>query len=172
MLRGNLSFFFLIIISFFLSPSNQLDSFMSSSSLPRWHPSTESSHGQKSCRHKGFFHSFNSIPGIGISLGSSLLVVLIFYMTFLLPRGPLLLNSPKWSISANYASSLPTSDESPSLLPDVLSLEQIRDIAAPTRGFYLRDYSLYLGWNNVSLRAAIEFEPNAENPIIDAIYSH
>ncbi|KAH9173184.1 hypothetical protein EDB89DRAFT_2095346 [Lactarius sanguifluus] len=33
--------------------------------------------------------------------------------------------------------------------PDVLTLEQIRDIVAPTRGFFSRDYSLGLGWNNV-----------------------
>jgi hypothetical protein len=33
-----------------------------------------------------------------------------------------------------------------------LPLEQIRDIVAPTRGFFSRDYSLYLGWNNVSIR--------------------
>ena len=32
-----------------------------------------------------------------------------------------------------------------------LTLEQIRDIVAPTRGFFSRDYSLGLGWNNVSV---------------------
>ncbi|KAH8991460.1 hypothetical protein EDB86DRAFT_1605981 [Lactarius hatsudake] len=32
---------------------------------------------------------------------------------------------------------------------DVLTLEQIRDIVAPTRGFFSRDYSLNLGWNNM-----------------------
>jgi hypothetical protein len=39
---------------------------------------------------------------------------------------------------------------SPSPVSDVLTLEQIRDIVAPTRGFFSRDYSLGLGWNNVS----------------------
>ena len=41
---------------------------------------------------------------------------------------------------------------SPSASPvsDVLTLEQIRDIVTPTRGFFSRDYSLGLGWNNVS----------------------
>jgi hypothetical protein len=33
---------------------------------------------------------------------------------------------------------------------DVLTVEQIRDIVVRTRGFYSRDYSLGLGWNNVS----------------------
>jgi hypothetical protein len=37
-------------------------------------------------------------------------------------------------------------------VPDVLTLEQIRDIVASTRGFFSRDYSLGLGWNNVSIR--------------------
>jgi hypothetical protein len=125
-------------------------SYMSSSSLLQWHPFTRSSHGCISCRNNGFFHSFNSIPGIGISLGSFLSVGLIFYVMFLSPHG-LLLRSSKWSIPANHVSS-PTSDEAPSSLSDVLSLEQIRDIVAPTRGFLSRDYSLHLGWNNVSVR--------------------
>jgi len=43
------------------------------------------------------------------------------------------------------------SDEAPSSPSDVLSLEQIRDIVATTQGFLSRDYSLNLGWNNVSL---------------------
>ena len=40
---------------------------------------------------------------------------------------------------------------SPSPVSDVLTLEQIRDIVASTRGFFSRDYSLGLGWNNVSV---------------------
>ncbi|KAH9051203.1 hypothetical protein EDB83DRAFT_2543049 [Lactarius deliciosus] len=43
----------------------------------------------------------------------------------------------------------PTSPPSPPFQSDVLTLEQIRDIVAPTRGFFSRDYSLGLGWNNV-----------------------
>ena len=77
---------------------------------------------------------------------------LIFYMTFLSPHGPLLLSSSKWSLPTSHASSSPTSDEAPSSPSDVLSLEQIRDSVAPTGGFFGRDYSLYLGWNNVSIR--------------------
>jgi hypothetical protein len=123
-------------------------SYMSSCPLPQWHSPTQQFHG----RRNGFSHSFNSIPGIGISLGSLLLVGLILYMTLLSPHGPLLLSSSEWSIPTNHALSSPTSDEAPSSLSDVLSLEQIRDIIAPTRGFFSRDYSLYLGWNNVSIR--------------------
>ncbi|KAH9081639.1 hypothetical protein EDB83DRAFT_2539219 [Lactarius deliciosus] len=35
------------------------------------------------------------------------------------------------------------------ILSDVLTPEQIRDVVAPTRGFFSRDYSLGLGWNNM-----------------------
>ena len=44
----------------------------------------------------------------------------------------------------------PVPSPSPSPVSDVLTLEQIRDVVAPTRGFFSRDYSLGLGWNNVS----------------------
>ncbi|KAH7919730.1 hypothetical protein BV22DRAFT_1040608 [Leucogyrophana mollusca] len=39
----------------------------------------------------------------------------------------------------------------PPFVPDSeeLDLETLRDMAARTRGFYVRDYSLYLGWNNM-----------------------
>ena len=125
---------------------------MSSPPLPQWHSPTQALHGRNiSCRRNGFFLSFNIILGIGISLGSFLLVALVFYMTFLSPHGPLLLSSSKWSILANHDYSLPASNEVPSSLSDTLSLEQIRDIVATTRGFFARDYSLYLGWNNVSI---------------------
>jgi hypothetical protein len=33
---------------------------------------------------------------------------------------------------------------------DVLDLEALRDLVATTRGFWARDWSLHLGWNNVS----------------------
>jgi hypothetical protein len=124
---------------------------MSSSPLPQWHSPTQPFHGRISCRRNGFSYSFNSIPGIGISLGSFLSLGLILYLTFLSPHSPLLLSSSEF-ILTDHASSSPTSDEAPSSLSDVLSLEQIRDIVVPTRGFLSRDYSLYLGWNNVSIR--------------------
>ncbi|KAI0308222.1 hypothetical protein B0F90DRAFT_1807467 [Multifurca ochricompacta] len=68
-----------------------------------------------------------------------------------------LLVDPKYS-SFLAPTSLPTPvilDETTSPLPssssvsDVLTLEQIRDIVASTRGFFSRDFSLGLGWNNV-----------------------
>ena len=124
---------------------------MSACPLPQWHSPTQQFLGCASCRRNGFSRSFNGIPGIGISLGSFILAGLIFYMTFLSPHGPLLLGSSEWSIPANHTLSSPTSDEAPSSLSDVLTLEQIRDIVAPTRGFFSRDYSLKLGWNNVSI---------------------
>jgi hypothetical protein len=143
---------------------------MSAFSLPQWHSFTKSSHGRISCRHNGFFHSFNSIPGMGILFCSFLLIGLVFYTGFLSPHGsPLLSSSESYglfqlftsstqdlgsnkSTSTNHAATLPTSDEAPSSPSDVLSLEQIRNIVAPTRGFFTRDYSLNLGWNNVSIR--------------------
>ena len=127
---------------------------MSSSPLPHWHSPTKLFHSRISRRRDGFMHSFYNIPRIGIFIGSLLLLGLILYMTFLTPYGLLLLRSSKWTTPTNHASS-PTSDESPSSLSDVLSLKQIRDIVAPTRGFFSRDYSLYLGWNNVSIRGNV-----------------
>ena len=142
---------------------------MSSSPLPQWHSSTKSSHGRTSCRHGCFFLTFNNISRMGIAF-SSVLVGLIFYMAVLSPHGPLLLSSPEsyglfkldansiqqssnQSTPTNHASSSSTSNEAPSSplnMDDDLSLEQIRDIVAPTRGFFARDYGLHLGWNNVS----------------------
>ena len=134
--------------------------------LPQWHSFAKSSHGRISYRYNGFFHLFNNTPGMGIFFGSFILVGLIFYMAILSPHGPLLLSSSESygldasstqypcsnvSASENHTSSSPTSDEPPSPLSDGFSLEQIRDIVATTRGFFARDYSLGLGWNNVSI---------------------
>ena len=124
---------------------------MSSCPLPQWNSPAQPFYGRISCRRNGFSHSFNSIPGIGISLGSFLLVGLVLYMTFLSPHGPLLLRSSEWTMPTNHTPSAPTSEEAPTLSSDVLSLEQIRNIVAPTRGFFSRDYSLNLGWNNVRI---------------------
>ncbi len=46
---------------------------------------------------------------------------------------------------------LPLPFPPPASRADDLTLEQIRDIVAPTRGFFSRDYSLRLGWNNVCI---------------------
>ena len=123
---------------------------MSPTLLPQWHSFT--THGRIFRRHNGFFHSFYNIPGLGILC--SFLVGLIFYMAYLSPHGSLLLSS---STHTYHLSSSPLSDEVPSSLSDVLSLEQIRDIVATTRGFFTRDYSLNLGWNNVSKRGNLIF---------------
>jgi len=64
--------------------------------------------------------------------------------------------APDTPAPSNSASS-PPSSRTP--VPDVLTLEQIRDIVASTRGFFSRDYSLGLGWNNVSIRDD-RFPPN------------
>jgi hypothetical protein len=52
---------------------------------------------------------------------------------------------------------LPPKSSSPiptlsSAVPDTesLSLEALRDMVARTKGYWARDYSLHLGWNNVS----------------------
>ena len=108
--------------------------------------------------------------GMGIFFGTFFLVGLIFYTAFLSPHAPLLLSSSESyelfqldtsstqhlnsnkSTPTNHASSSPTVWGNTSSLSDVLSIEQIRDIAATTRGFFTRDYSLNLGWNNVSIR--------------------
>ena len=138
---------------------------MSSSPLPQWHSLPKPSHDRISCRRNGLFRSFNSISGIGIFSGAFLLVCLVLYMTFFSPHGFLLLDSSDWHVleanstehvGFNKPVSLPTNhnsaSEAPSLPSDGLSLEQIRDIVAPTRGFFSRDYSLNLGWSNVSIR--------------------
>jgi hypothetical protein len=147
----------IVLISFSLSlcllPS--LNSHMSSSPLPQWHSPTKLFQGRIFCRRNGFIHFFNNIPGIGIFIGSFPFLGLVLYMAFLSPHGPVSLSSSKWSIPMDHASSSPTSDEAPSSPSDVLSLEQIRDIVATTRGFFSRDYSLSLGWNNVSIRDAL-----------------
>jgi len=142
---------------------------MSSFPLPQWHSLTQPSHDRTSCRRDGYFRSFYTLSGISIFFGASLLVCLVFYTTFVSPHSPPLLSSLDWygvytnstervgpnkslSTTTNHSSS-PTSEEAPSSPSDVLSLEQIRDIVAPTRGFFSRDYSLNLGWNNVSIRS-------------------
>lgn len=141
-----------------------------SPSLPQWHSSTKSSHGRIPYRYSCFFHLINNTPGMGIFFGSFFSVGLIFYMAILSPQGPPLLSSSESygffqldasstqylgsNISApeNHTSFSPTSNEPSSSLSGDLSLEQIRDIVATTRGFFARDYSLNLGWNNVSIQ--------------------
>jgi len=101
-----------------------------------------------------------------------ILTGLIVYYAFLSPHGPLLRLSGDWNdpkfvipsesllVDPKFATLLPnptsestTSDGPPSssqASDRELDLGQIRDIVVRTRGFYSRDYSLNLGWNNVS----------------------
>jgi hypothetical protein len=108
-----------------------------------------------------------------ILFGAIIFGSLVFYTTFLSPRGLLLRKPQDWhglsqheflNPDLEYTSPLST-PTTPAEIPlppppppppisNVLTVEQIRDIVASTRGFFTRDYSLGLGWNNVSERAA------------------
>ena len=66
------------------------------------------------------------------------------------PNERLLVDPKLAALMHNPTPKLITPDNPPSPSPEILSLEQIRDIVAPTRGFFSRDFSLGLGWNNVS----------------------
>ncbi len=98
------------------------------------------------------------------ALTASTFVGLICYMTFLTACDPVSISTSNTNpvsviTSTKHAFPSPVSStEIPPRLPpfwqaaEGLPLERIRDIVAPTRGFFSRDYSLYLGWNNVSIR--------------------
>lgn len=120
----------------------------------------------------------NGTPKLGVSAIAFVLSSLIVYITLLSPRGSFLRLSD-WQAPSYFdpnsgeladsretpllhtrpASLLPeptpvldeppASSPSPSPVSDVLTLEQIRDVVDSTRGFFSRDYSLGLGWNNV-----------------------
>ena len=121
---------------------------------------------------RSFLPSHGTIK-IGFFSTVFFLASLIVYAAFFFPsrRGPSWRLSD-WHLPSHFDSdSLQLADPSepllvdpklatllpePPMLPsppvsDVLTLEQIRDIVAPTRGFFSRDYSLALGWNNVSV---------------------
>ncbi|KAH9032232.1 hypothetical protein EDB85DRAFT_1890725 [Lactarius pseudohatsudake] len=95
-----------------------------------------------------FLHSNGALKTGFFSTGF-ILTGLIAYRAFFFPHAP----------SRFGPDSVPDDPSSPSQsspIFDVLTLEQIRDIVAPTRGFFPRDYSLNLGWNNVNMRYIIE----------------
>ena len=64
------------------------------------------------------------------------------------PKFTSVLPSPAPESTISHDTPRPPPSYSP--VSDVLTLEQIRDIVTPTRGFFSRDFSLKLGWNNVS----------------------
>ena len=146
---------------------------MVSELLPLSHsPSSPSHHARPFRRYGAFFCFRNGVLGTAIFSAISL-VGLICYVTLLNPRGHLLFRPSEWNGPSHYpnpvytstslsssASPSPTpsaatpSFRPPSLIADELTLEQIRDIVTPTRGFYSRDYSVHLGWNNVGVRGS------------------
>lgn len=152
-------------------------------------------HGRVFRRWRSFFRS-NGLLGTAIFIGAFVFASLIVYTTFLSPSGPpwhrpsdlyglpvgadesLLIATKHASPSTPTPLSTPTAPAeaapaSPSTPPvsDVLTLEQIRDMVAPTRGFFSRDYSLGLGWNNVSICAVPLLNSNSSFlSLIDAVY--
>jgi hypothetical protein len=150
---------------------------MVSEILPRWRSvSPPPLHGHPFRLCGAFFCSRNAVLRVAV-FTTLILFSLICYMTALTPSSSLSLSSLDWyglsrvhpnspeHVLADGSLTTPTEDDilsftpietapwppAPLLLPDELTLEQVRDIVAPTRGFFSRDYSVHLGWNNVSL---------------------
>ena len=149
---------------------------MVSELLPQWHsPSPPPFHGRPFRLCNTFIRTRNGVLGTAI-FSTIILVGLICHMTLSTPHVPLLLRPSAWNGISQRPKHSPEHDESlfsstklpshsssvvspllsspspsPSLASDELTLEQIWDIVAPTRGFYSRDYSVHLGWNNVGI---------------------
>ena len=146
---------------------------MVSELLPRWHSPSLPPHHGRPFRLCGPFLCFrNGVLGTAI-FSTVILVGLVYYLALFTPRGDLLFrgfawNGPSQHPNPAYASTSLSSSALPSptptvatpwfppptLAPDELTLEQIRNIVTPTRGFYSRDYSVHLGWNNVGVRSS------------------
>ena len=133
-------------------------------------PTSQPAHG-RTFRHWRVFLRSNPLRS-GTFFGALIFTSLVVYTTLLSPHGPL----PVWHRLPDWRHETPVTDlehafpsfepttttetpPSPSPIPDVLTVEQIRDIVAPTRGFFTRDYSLGLGWNNVSV-CGVLFDPD------------
>ena len=150
---------------------HSLDPSMVSGLLPRWHSPLPPPHHGRPFRLCGAFLCFRS-GGLGTAIFSALILVgLICNVTLLTPHvhflsRPPAQNSPSQHPNPMFTSTSLSSSASPSPTPSVvtpwfpptsltadqLTLEQIRDIVTPTRGFFSRDYSVHLGWNNVGVR--------------------
>jgi len=146
---------------------------MVSEFLPRWHsPSPPPHHGRPFRLCGAFFCFRNGVLRVAI-FSAIILVGLMFRVTLLTPHVHILSRPSDWNglsqhpnpvyVSTSLSSSaMPSPTPSvatpwfppPPLTPDELTLEQIRDIVTPTRGFYSRDYSVHLGWNNVGVRSS------------------
>jgi len=84
---------------------------------------------------------------------------------FLRPEYGLLLVPATWKNNVSFTSG-PTTILDASEDP---SLETLRDMVARTKGYWARDYSLHLGWNNVS-----NYPPDFTScitPFLDALYN-
>jgi hypothetical protein len=136
--------------------------------LPRWRSLSPPLRNRAFCRCGVFLCPRNCVPRTVMfsaltALTSLTFVGLICYMTFLTAYDPVSVftsNTNPVSVITSTKHSFPSpvsSTEIPPRLPpfwqaaEGLPLERIRDIVAPTRGFFSRDYSLDLGWNNVSI---------------------
>jgi hypothetical protein len=117
-------------------------------------PSYLPSHGRVFRRRCNLLLFPKGVLGICIFFSAFILFGLVSYVTFLSPHSRLLLGP--WG---QYGPRLNKSLFTPSPTYGALTLEELRDIVAHTRGFYSRDFDLNLGWNTVS-RRGIRYEPN------------
>ena len=163
---------------------------MASELLPQWRSAVPPSHRYVLRRCGPFLRTRNGVLKTVI-FSAFTLIGLICYVAFT-SQGSRLIRSSDWhgfprarpnypqrvhvdpsvSPSATHAYPSPTSSPeppSPPLATAEPTLEHIRDIVASTRGFFSRDYSLHLGWNNVCM-TGITSARRTENPFIDAVY--
>jgi hypothetical protein len=144
---------------------------MASEPLPRWQSASPLSppirdHAFRRCG--AFLRTRNGVLKTVI-LNAFILIGLICYMTST-PHDSRLITPSDWYRLSRARPSHPRVHADPPAFPSAeLTLEQIRNIVAPTRGFFSRDYSLHLGWNNVS-RTGISSAERTESPFIDAVY--
>jgi hypothetical protein len=163
---------------------------MASELLPRWQSASPSFRGHALRRLGAFFLRNRNDVLRTVIFNAFILIGLICYMT-LTPHGSRLIASSDWySVSDAHPPSHPqrvhadapvfpsathiSTDIAPwppsyPLASSELTLEQIRDIVAPTRGFFSRDYSVHLGWNNVSVTGITSAE-RTESPFVDVVY--
>ena len=172
---------------------------MTSALLPQWQTASPPRiHGhafRRWCRWGAFSLCTRTGAPKTVIFSAFILIGLICYMTST-PHGSRLITPSDWydlsrarphypqrvhanssvfpsATHADYplpmSADIPPEPPSPSLASAKLTLEQIRDIVAPTRGFFSRDYSLHLGWNNVSI-TGISSAERTESPFVDAVY--
>ncbi|KAI9512604.1 hypothetical protein F5148DRAFT_1162781 [Russula earlei] len=144
---------------------------MSPENLPS--PASQPNHGRSFRRLRVSLRAHGPIR-TGLFVLSTIVISLIVFASFLSPtdslwrrpsdwygllqKGPFVSN-PKYPYPPTpphaptpaipTGASRPSPSPSPSPPSDILTLEQIRDIVTPTKGFFSRDFSLGLGWNNM-----------------------